>query len=91
MCKSTKFDGYFTNHSIRATIATRLFEANVDEQLIMQRTIHTSSAVRSYKRIDEKLRGVTSGMFSGSISINNEPKVKEEKRPLKYQANFVGA
>ena len=27
-----------TNHSLRATAATRLFEAGVDEQLIMQRT-----------------------------------------------------
>ena len=50
LCKSGR---YFTNHSLHAITATRLFEANVDEQLIIQRTGHMSSAVRSYKQIGE--------------------------------------
>ena len=43
-------EGHFTNHSLRASAATRLFEAGIDEQLIMQRTGHsTTSGVRSYE------------------------------------------
>ena len=32
-----------TNHSLRATGATRLFEANVPEKLIQERTAHKST------------------------------------------------
>jgi hypothetical protein len=46
--------GFFSNHSLRATAATRLFSANVDEQLIKLKTGHTSDAVRSYKRVSEQ-------------------------------------
>lgn len=35
-------EGHYTNHSLRATTASRLFEARVDEQLIMARTGHRS-------------------------------------------------
>ena len=49
--------GHYTNHSLRATAATRLFDAGIDEQLIMSRTGHSSSGgVRSYKRVTEQLR-----------------------------------
>ncbi len=40
-----------TNHSLRATGATRLFEANVPEKLIQERTGHrTTTALRKYER-----------------------------------------
>lgn len=39
---------------MRATAATRLFDANVDEQLIKLKTGHTSDAVRLYKRVNDK-------------------------------------
>jgi len=65
LCDSAGVQGYFTNHSLGASTATRLFEAGVDEQLIMLRTGHsTTSGVRSYKRIGEKLRTVTSSVLN---------------------------
>lgn len=50
MCALAGFSGNFTNHSGKVTCATRLFENNVDEQLIMRQTGHRSNAVRAYKR-----------------------------------------
>ena len=44
MCEKAGIDGYFTNHSLRATAATCLFEARVDEQLIMPCTGHSTSS-----------------------------------------------
>ena len=38
----------------------------LDEQLIMQRTGHSSNAVRAYKRVGEKLRTVTSDVLNGT-------------------------
>ena len=65
LCTSAGLQGHFTNHSLRATAATRLFEAGVDEQLIMQRTGHSTTAgVRSYKRVGEKLHSVTSNVLN---------------------------
>ena len=49
LCVAAGIEGNFTNQSLHATSATRLFEAKVDEQLIMQRTGHSSNAVRTYK------------------------------------------
>ena len=37
------FEGHYTNHSLRVSSATRLFDAQVDKQLIMARTGHSST------------------------------------------------
>ena len=44
--------GLFTGHSAKASCATTLFQSDVDEQLIMERTGHRSSAVRSILQED---------------------------------------
>ena len=50
MCKAAGTTGFRSNHSIRATSATRLYAAGTDEQLIMERTGHRSvEGVRSCK------------------------------------------
>ena len=49
--KNYLISGYKTNHSLRVTTASRLFQNGVPEQLIMERTGHRStSGVRVYKR-----------------------------------------
>ena len=51
ICKAAGIKGFKTNHSLRVTTATRLFQAGVDEQLIMERTGHHSTdGIRTYKR-----------------------------------------
>ena len=51
MCLKAGFHGKFSNHSLRATCATRLFQKGVEEQLISNVTGHRSNAVQQYKRI----------------------------------------
>ena len=54
MYADANITGYKTNHSLRATTATRLYHAGVDEQLIMERTGHRSlDGVRRYKRTSD--------------------------------------
>ena len=49
LCSQVGVDGYKTNHSLRRTAATRLFQAGCDEQLI---TGHRSTeGVRQYKEV----------------------------------------
>ena len=51
LCSKAGITGYKTNHSLRATAASRLYQAGVDEQLVMELTGHHSiEGVRSYKR-----------------------------------------
>ena len=50
LCEKAGIVGYKTNHSLRVTTATRLFQNGTDEQLFMERTGHRSTdGVRAYK------------------------------------------
>ena len=40
MCREAGIDGYFTNHSLRATTATRGLEKGIPEKFIIERTGH---------------------------------------------------
>ena len=51
ICKASGIKGFKTNHLLCVTAATRLFQAGVDEQLIMKRTGHRSiDGIRLYTR-----------------------------------------
>ncbi len=47
--------GRFTNHSLRVTAATRMFNAGVEEQVMKERTGHKSDAVHAYKRTSDSV------------------------------------
>ena len=70
LCEQAGLEGFFTNHSLRTSAATRLFDAGVDEQLIMLRTGHRSTAgVRSYKRTTETLKKKTSQVLNDCSNL----------------------
>lgn len=82
LCQKAGINGYKTNHSLRATCATRLFDKGVDEQLIMSRTGHRSTTgVRSYKRISE-IHNYNTSVVIDSQSIRNMP--INEKNPISF-------
>ena len=60
ICHAARLPGYYTNHSLRSTTATKLYHNNIDEQLIMEITGHRSLAVQSYKRTCGKQRKLAS-------------------------------
>lgn len=66
MCTKAGIIGRKTNHSLKATCATRLFQAGIDEQIIMAKTGHRSTkGVRAYKRMDENQ------IYAASVIIDN--------------------
>jgi len=74
MCKKAGFEGFFSNHFLRATAATRQFDKDIDERLIMLKTGHKSTAVRAYKRVsDGKL-----SHLSDNVSCKPAEKVNKE-------------
>ena len=60
LCKKANLPGFYSNHSLRSTAATKMYRANIDEQLIMEITGHRSLSVRSYKRTCNAQRKVAS-------------------------------
>ena len=69
LCKKAGVEGYKTNHSLRATAATRMYQQNVDEQHICETTGHRSSSVRSYKRTSDNQRAHKSDILYNPPSV----------------------
>ncbi|XP_046331266.1 uncharacterized protein LOC124114635 [Haliotis rufescens] len=65
LCRNAGIEGKRTNHSLRATSATRLYRANVDGQLICEQTGHRSETVRTYKRTSEDQKLLVSDIIYG--------------------------
>ena len=56
ICKQAGLDGKFSNHSLRATCATRMYDNKIPEQIIKETTGHCSECVRGYKRTSDELK-----------------------------------
>ncbi len=70
LCASAGIEGFKTNHSLRATTATRLYQSGVDEQLVMERTGHRSlEGVRNYKRTSSQQKEALSDILYNKIPI----------------------
>ena len=65
VCRMGNLPGFYTNHSLRATAATHLYQNNYDEQIIQEFTGHCSLAVREYKRTSEDQKRSASGCIMG--------------------------
>ena len=65
LCKQAGITGFKTNHSLRATAATQLYQSGVEEQLVMERTGHRSlDGVRHYKRTSDEQRETISDILN---------------------------
>jgi hypothetical protein len=82
MCSKAGLSGNFTNHSGKVTCATRLFERNVDEQLIMRQTGHRSNAVRLYKRPSSDHVRMVSSILQAPSPEKGEEGEKENCDPI---------
>lgn len=54
---------------------TRLFDAEVDEQLITEVTGHRSTAVRNYKRTSDAKRQKVNSIIQGSSVEDSKPNI----------------
>ena len=89
LCQVSGMSGYKTNHSLRVTTATWLFQAGVEEQLIMSRTGHQSlDGVRTYKRVSEEQCQQVSSVLNSATNCapHQNKKIKrhdhQEQAPL---------
>ena len=62
-------DGHFTNHSLRASGATELFQHEVPERVIPEFTGHRSlKGFRQYEKVALKQKQGASNILTGTVS-----------------------
>ncbi len=80
LTEATGLKGNFTNHSLRASCATRLYQSGEDEQTIKCITGHRSDVgVWSYKRVSDQLLKSANKKISGEGVTLEFPKKKKRK------------
>ena len=63
--------GKFTNHSLRATAASRMYQAGIPEKFIKEITSHKSDAVHCYEQtLDSMKRKVSATMSNPNFAAN---------------------
>ena len=84
LLKSCNLDGYFTNHSLRRTSATRLFQAGVDRKIVKEITGHTSDDLDKYQITSKKQKEHVSKILNNALctSEQNEKEEVEVKKPI---------
>lgn len=85
ICKNAGLHGFRTNHSLRATAASRLYHDAFDEQLICETTGHRSLAVRAYKRTNDGQKKKISNTLYGPANI---PGTKNTHQTSKVRADI---
>ena len=65
LLKSADLDGFFSNHSLRRSSTTRLFQAGIDRKLIKEFTGHISDTVDKYQITSDAQRQKLSEVIAG--------------------------
>ena len=78
MLKSCDLDGFFTNHSLRRTGTSRLFQAGVDRKLVKEYSGHRSEALDQYQITSEKQKEMISNILAGPKDVSVENNIAEK-------------
>ena len=91
LLKDAGLDGYFTNHSLRRTCATRLFQAGTDVKLVKEVTGHISDAVHKYQSTSDQQRMQVSAIIQGDVpKLSQAPamEIVEDPSKLNWDSKF---
>ena len=80
MCREAHISGHKTNHSLRATGASELFEAGVPKKIIKERTGHRSlEALRLYERTTSDQQKAVSSILSADKKTTYKDAIDQQK------------
>ena len=74
LLKSVHLDGHFTNHSLRRSGMSRLFQSGVDPKLIREFTGHCSDALHDYEVTSDQQRQQMSNIIQGEVCSETQEK-----------------
>ena len=75
-------DTNYSNHNLRITTVTRLFDLNMDTTLIKNQTGHRSNAVDGYKRISDAQQHAVSMMLRSGMTRQTKTETVVSKEPF---------
>ncbi len=86
LTKQAGLVGHYTNHSLRSTAVTRMYNQGLDKQVIKEVTGHKSDTIRTYKRTSDNLLKTASNVIGGQgdeqvFDIDKEPLGEPERKP----------
>lgn len=85
LCKEGKIDGQFSNHSLRATTATRALEKGIPDKFVMERTGHRDvRSLQKYQRPNISTKIDISRAFESDV--NAKKVLKEEENDSNVNA-----
>ena len=87
LLKDAGLNGYFTNHSLRRTCTTCLFQVGQSSKLVKEITGHISDAINKYQMSSEKQKMDARAIIQGDIL---EPKLSQaEPMEVVYDVSKV--
>ena len=92
MCSEAKLQGGYTNHSLRASGATELFQHHAPEHVIQQFTGHRSvTALRQYEKVAVEQQKAACNILMGASSNDFSAEVQKVNNPHKSDDSTVGS
>ena len=89
MCNDAHVEGNFTNHSLRATGATLLFDAGVPEMIVQKRTGHKSlDALPTYERITPRQELEVAQILSNPTVVSSTPPQEHANISEEFSVTF---
>ena len=90
MCSEAKLQGGYTNHSLRASGATELFQRHAPEHVIQQFTGHRSvTALRQYEKVAVEQQKAACNILTGASSNDFSAEVQKVNNPHKSDDSTV--
>ena len=94
MCQEAGIEGHKTNHSLRATGASEVFEASAPEKIIKEETGHRSlEALRVYEHTSTEQEQAVSAVLSAekkTLLLNKLCTLNNQKHPATIQIQNSG-
>ena len=90
MAKEAGLKGRITNHSLRATSASRLYHSNCDEQIVKEHTGHRSDSVCEYKCTSDEQMYCASASDANLACLDEKP-CKIPKVDVECKENVKGS
>ena len=78
MLKSAKLNEFFTNHSLRRSTTSRIFQNGIDRKLVKEYTGHILDAVDCYQITSDEQHKCMSRIIQGNQSKNDKQESKLE-------------
>ena len=85
MLKKNELDGFFTNHSLRCSGTSRLFQAGVDRKLVKEYSGHRSDALDQYQITSENQKQMISNILAGAKQAPSTVTSTESKATSKTE------